>query len=63
MAKKSEKKNKGIYQDKLNWDDRTYGELTHHIGKKMTQKTHKSKLDYTRKPKYKTWEKFEDNEE
>ena len=51
MEKKNKKK--GTYKDKLNWDDRTYGELSHQIGKKMTQKTHKSKLDYDRKPKYK----------
>ena len=31
----------------------TYGEASHHIGKKMTEKTHKSKKDYTRKPKHK----------
>lgn len=51
MEKK--KKNKGAYQDKVNWDERSFGEISHQIGKKMTQKTHKTKLDYTRKPKYK----------
>ena len=51
MEKK--KKNKGTYQDKVNWDERSFGEISHQIGKKMTQKDHKTKLDYTRKPKYK----------
>jgi len=31
----------------------TYGEASHHIGKKTTEKTHKSKKDYNRKPKHK----------
>ena len=31
----------------------TYGEASHHIGKKTTERTHKSKKDYTRKPKHK----------
>lgn len=53
--KKQKKKNR--YQESLEWDDMTYGEAQHHIGKKTTQKTHKSKMDYTRKPKYKnSWE-------
>jgi hypothetical protein len=51
MEKKN--KQKGTYQDKLTWDARSFGEMSQQIGKKMTQKTHKTKLDYTRKPKYK----------
>lgn len=31
----------------------THGEASHHIGKKMTERTHKSKKDYTRKEKHK----------
>jgi len=46
-------KNKKVYQEKLSWDDMTYGEASHHIGKKTTERTHKSKKDYTRKPKHK----------
>lgn len=57
---KTEKK-KGIYQSKVDWDDMTHGEASHHIGKKMTQKVHKSKVDYDRKPKYKKkWLDVED---
>lgn len=51
MEKKNKKK--GTYQDKVGWDERSFGEMSQQIGKKMTQKTHKTKLDYTRKPKYK----------
>lgn len=58
MAKK-----KNLYQDKVEWDDMSFGEVSHQIGKKMTEKTHKNKTDYKRKPKYKTWEKFEDDDE
>lgn len=47
---------KSRYQNKLDWDDMSYGEASHHIGKKTTQKTHKSKKDFKRKPKYKNWE-------
>lgn len=46
-------KKKNQHQEKLSWDDMTYGEASHHIGKKMTEKTHKSKKDYYRKPKHK----------
>ena len=35
------------------WDDMTIGELSHHIGKKMTEKVVKSKKTYTRKTKHK----------
>lgn len=50
---KKKVKNKATYQDKVGWDERSFGELSQQIGKKMTEKTHKTKLDYTRKPKYK----------
>jgi hypothetical protein len=39
---------------KLEWDnDMSFGEAMHHIGKKTTEKSHKSKKDYKRKSKYK----------
>ena len=41
------------YQKKVNWDDMTVGEVSHHIGKKMTEKTHKLKTKFNKKPKYK----------
>jgi hypothetical protein len=47
---------KSKYRNNVEWDDMTYGEAQHHIGKKTTQKTHKSKKDYSRKPKYKNWD-------
>jgi hypothetical protein len=44
------------YQEKVDWDDMSFGEASHHIGKKMTEKVQKSKKDY-KKPKYKkNWE-------
>ena len=46
---------KNRYQENVDWDDMTHGEASHHIGKKMTEKVHKSKKDYKR-PKYKNWE-------
>ena len=46
-------KKKNHYQEKLDWDDMTHGEASHHIGKKMTERTHKSKKDYSRKGKNK----------
>ena len=50
--KKQKKTNR--YQEKLTWDSTmSWGELTHHIGKKMTEKVVKSKKDYTRKTKHK----------
>jgi len=58
MAKK-----KNLYQDKVEWDNMSFGEVSHQVGKKMTEKTHKNKIDYKRKPKYKTWETFEDEDE
>lgn len=60
MARKS----KGTHQEKLDWDDMTHGEASHHIGKKMTEKTHKSMKDYSRKGKSKRdWKRFGDEEE
>lgn len=51
---------KSKYQKDLDWDDMSYGEAQHHIGKKMTQKTHKSNKDYSRKGKNKkNWEDLE----
>lgn len=50
------KRNKNKYKEKVDWDDMSYGEVSHHIGKKMTEKIHKSKKEYKR-PKYKkNWE-------
>ena len=45
-------KNKN-YQTKVDWDDMTHGEASHHISKKTTEKVHKSKKDYSRKGKSK----------
>lgn len=55
---KPQKKNTQ-YQEKLNWDDMSYGEASHHIGKKTTEKVHKSQKEYSRKPKHKN-DYFED---
>ena len=57
--KKQKKKNR--YQEKLSWDDMTYGEASHHIGKKTTEKVHKSQKDYNRKKKHKN-RGFDDND-
>ena len=46
-------KRKNLHQEKLSWDDMTYGEASHHIGRKTTERTHKSKKDYSRKTKHK----------
>jgi hypothetical protein len=46
-------KNKKQYQEKLDWDDMSYGEASHHIGKKTTEKVHKSQKDFKRNPKHK----------
>ena len=51
---------KGRYKEKLDWDDMSYGEASHHVGKKMTEKVHKSKKDYRRKPKHKNRDTFDD---
>lgn len=48
------KKNKtNSYQERLNWDDMTFGEASHHISKKTTEKIHKSQKDFKRKSKHK----------
>ena len=52
--KKQKKQNR--YQEKVEWDDMTIGELSHHIGKKMTEKVVKSKRTYSRKAKHKNRE-------
>ena len=58
--KKQKKKNQ--YQEKLTWDNMTYGEASHHIGKKTTEKTHKSKKDYSRKGKSKkNWKDYNED--
>ena len=49
--KKQKKQNR--YQEKVDWHDMTIGELSHEIGKKMTEKVEKSKKQYTRKTKHK----------
>ena len=42
------------YQDKLDFNGAwSVGEASHHIGKKTTEKTHKSKKTYSRKEKHK----------
>lgn len=53
---------KSKYQKNVDWDEMSFGEVSHHIGKKMTEKTHKSKKDFKRKPKYNKWENFEDGD-
>jgi len=55
-------RNKKVYQEKLSWDDMTYGEASHHIGKKTTEKVHKSQKDYNRKPKHRKNWNVEDDE-
>lgn len=47
-------KNKSTYQKQSTWSPMTNGELRHHIGKNMTQQTHKSKKTYSRKEKHKS---------
>ena len=37
-----QRKKQKPYQEKLSWDDMSYGEASHHIGKKTTEKVHKS---------------------
>jgi len=54
------KKNKD-YQKKVNWDDMSIGEASHHIGKKMTEKIHRPKNKIGKKPKYKK-DLFEDTD-
>lgn len=53
-------KKKNLYQEKLDWDDMTHGEASHHIGKKTTEKIHKSNKDYSRKGKSKkNWKRMD----
>jgi len=52
-----QQKKKNRYQEKLDWDDMTFGEASHHVGRKTTEKVYKSKKDYSRKGKNKrNWE-------
>jgi phosphoserine aminotransferase len=51
---------KSKYRNTVDWDDMSYGEAQHHIGKKTTQKTHKSKKDFRRKPKHNKWDSFDE---
>ncbi len=54
-------KKKSQYQEKLSWDDMSYGEASHHIGKKTTERVHKSKKDYSRKGKSKKdWTRYDE---
>ncbi len=54
-------KKKSQYQEKLSWDDMSYGEASHHIGKKTTERVHKSKKDYSRKGKSKKdWKRYDE---
>ena len=53
---------KSKYRSNVEWDDMSFGEASHHICKKTTQKTHKSKKDFKRKPKHNSWEPFEDGD-
>ena len=55
-------KRKSLHQEKLAWDDMTYGEASHHIGKKTTERVHKSQKDYNRKPKHRKNRNIEDDE-
>jgi|TARA_B100001093_G_C26452524_1_gene852920 hypothetical protein len=41
----------------------SYGEASHHIGKKTTEKVHKSQKEYNRKGKHKRkWSDFSDDD-
>jgi len=55
------KKGSKDYQKKINWNDMTIGEVSQHIGKKMTEKIHKPKNKIGKKPKYKK-DLFEDTD-
>ena len=56
-------KKKSQYREKLSWDDMTYGEASHHIGKKTTEQVHKSKKEYSRKGKSKqNWKYYSEDE-
>jgi len=48
-----QRKKQKPYQERFDSDDKmSVGELSHHIGKKMTEKVVKSTKDYTRKKKH-----------
>ena len=56
-----QRKKQKPYQEKLSWDDMSYGEASHHIGKKTTEKVHKSNKEYSRKGKHKkNWNHYDD---
>ena len=49
-----QRKKRKPYQERFDSDDKmSVGELSHHIGKKMTEKVQKSTRDFKRKPKHK----------
>ena len=55
-----QQKKQSRYQERFDSDDEmSVGELSHHIGKKMTEKVEKSKKDFKRKSKHK--EKWSDD--
>ena len=55
-----QQKKQSRYQERFDSDDEmSVGELSHHIGKKMTEKVEKSKKDFKRKSKLK--EKWSDD--
>ena len=47
------KTSKSTWNQKVTFDNITFGQASHHIGKRMTAKTHKDKTKYTRKGKAK----------
>jgi hypothetical protein len=47
------KTSKTNWDKKVGFDTITFGEAYHHIGKRMTAKTHKDKSKYSRKGKSK----------
>jgi hypothetical protein len=55
-----QQKKQSRYQERFDSDDEmSVGELSHHIGKTMTEKVEKSKKDFKRKSKHK--EKWSDD--
>ena len=49
-----QRKKQKPYQEKFESEEgMSVGELSHHIGKKMTDKVQKSQKDFKRKPKHK----------
>jgi len=50
-----QRKKRKPYQERFDSDDKmSVGELSHHIGKKMTEKVQRSTKEFRRKPKHKT---------